>query len=177
MLLALVVATALEAATLPTVELTPTGNTGAPVSAARRTLSDLARELREGRKATGGFSAVETTVPREPVDLRFVPWEEEEVRGEPEVVPEPQPPGIVSNESYGWGGGGWSSPVPPRRRPPNVSHNGPSGSRLPAHVAPSRAAASSAAPVHSGSARSVGVPTLPNAPPRTAPVSVGRRPG
>jgi hypothetical protein len=140
--------------------------------------------MREGRKAAGGFSAVETTVPREPVDLRFVPWEEEEVRGEPEVVPEPQPPGIVSNEIYGgWGGGGWS-PVPPRRRLPHVSHHGSSGNRRPAHAAPRPAAGPPAAPVHSGSTRSVGVPALPSAghalpgaAPRFAPGSVGRRPG
>lgn len=177
MLLALVVATALETATPRTVELTATGNAGAPVSAARRTLSDVARELREGRKATGGFSAVETTLPREPVDLRFVQWEEEEVRGEPEVVPEPQPPGIVSNEIYGgWGGGGWA-PVPPRRRPPHVSHYGSSGNRRPAHAAPRPVAAPPAPPAHSGSTRSVGVPAHPNAAPRIAPVSVGRRPG
>jgi len=144
MLLALVVATALEAATPPTVELTPAGRMSAPVSAARRSLSDVARDLREGRKATGGFSAVETTVPREAVDLRFVSWEEEEVRGEPDVVPEPQPPGIVSNDIYGWGGGGWS-PAPPRRRPPHVSRYGPSGDSLPTHVAPRRAAAPTAA--------------------------------
>lgn len=176
MFLALAVATALEAATPQTVELTPAGHSGAPVSTARRTLSDVARELREGRKATGGFSAAETTVPREPVDLRFVPWEEEEVRGEPEVAPEPQPPGIVSNESYGWGGGGWS-PVPPPRRPPNIAHHGPSGSHLPKHVAPRRAVSPSAAPVHPGSAGSVGVPALPRSAPRTEPASIGRRPG
>lgn len=162
MLLALVVATALEAATPQTVELRPAGNAGPPVSAARRSLSDVGRELREGRKATGGFSAVETTVPREPVDLRFVQWEEEEIRGEPDVVPEPQPPGNVSNEIYGgWGGAGWA-PVPPRRRPPHVSHNGSFGNRRPAHA---------------GSTRSVGVPAPPHATPRFAPGSVGRRRG
>jgi hypothetical protein len=177
MLLALVVATALEAATPQTVELRPAGNAGPPVSAARRSLSDVGRELREGRKATGGFSAVETTVPREPVDLRFVPWEEEEVRGEPDVVPEPQPPGVVSNETYGgWGGGGWA-PVPPRRRPPHVSPHVSPGNRRPTHAAPRPAADPTAAPVHSGSTRSLGVPALPNAAPRIAPVSVGRRPG
>lgn len=51
MLLALVVATALEAAPAQMVELTPVANAGAPVSAARRSLSDVGRELREGRKA------------------------------------------------------------------------------------------------------------------------------
>lgn len=175
MLLALVVATALEAATPQTVQLTPAGNAGAPVSAARRSLSDVARELREGRKATGGFSAVETTVPREPVDLRFVPWEEEEVR-EPDVVPEPQPPGVVSNEIYGgWGGGGWA-PVPPRRRPPHVSHHG-SGNRRPAHAAVRPAPAPAAAPARTGSTRPTGVPAHPDAAPRSAPVGISRRPG
>jgi len=176
MLLALVVLTALEAATPQTVELKPAGNAGVPVSAARRSLSDVGRELREGRKATGGFSAVETTVPREPVDLRFVAWEEDEVRGEPDVVPEPQPPGIVSNEIYGWGGGGWV-PAPSPRRPPHVSHYGSSGNRRPAHAAPRPAAGPPAVPAHSGSTRSVGVPALPAAAPRFAPGSVGRRPG
>lgn len=174
MLLALVVATALEAAPAQMVELTPVANAGAPVSAARRSLSDVGRELREGRKAKGGFSAVETTVPREPVDLRFVSWEEDEARGEPEVVPEPQPPGIVSNEIYGgWGGGGWA-PVPPRRRPPHVSHHG-SGNRRPAHAAVRPAPA--AAPARTSSTRSPSVPVHPDVAPRSKPVGVGRRPG
>jgi len=178
MFLALVVATALEVGTAasPAVELTLTGSTGVPVSAAPRSLSDVARELREGRKATGGFSAVETTVPRHPVDLRYVAWEEEEDRNEPEVVPEPQPPGVVSNEIYGWGGGGWG-PVPPRRRPPHVSHFGQSGGRLPPRAALRRDAAPLAAPGRSGASRSVAVPVQPQAGPRAAPGSVGRRPG
>ena len=178
MLLALVVATALEAATAasPAVELTLTGSTGVPVSAVPRSLSDVARELRAGRKATGGFSAVETTVPRHPVDQRFVTWEEEEVRGEPEVVPEPQPPDVVSNEIYGWGGGGWGN-VPPRRRPPHVRHFGPSGGHLPVHVAPGRAAPPLAAPARSGLSRSVTAPMHPHAGLRAAPGNAGRRPG
>ena len=40
----------------PVVEMTLTGASGTPVSAAPRTLSDVARERREGRKAVGGFS-------------------------------------------------------------------------------------------------------------------------
>jgi hypothetical protein len=177
MLLALLVATALEAVPLasPTVELKRTEKTGASVSAAPRSLSDVARELREGRRATGGFSAVETTVPRYPVDLRFVEWEEEEDRGEPEVVPEPQPPEIVSNEIYGWGGGGWAT-VPPRHRPPHVGHFGKSEGRHQAHAAPRRAAPSLTAPVRSGSSRSVAAPAHPYAGPRATPGSVGRRP-
>jgi hypothetical protein len=177
MFLALIVATALGApAAPPTVEVARTGSAGSPVSAAPRSLSDVARELREGRKATGGFSAVETTVPRHPVDLRFVTWEEEEVREEPEVVPEPSPPGVISNEIYGWGGGGWAS-VPPRRRPPHVTHFGKSGGRHPAHTALRREAAPQPAPARSGSSRSVAVPVQPHAGPRVMAGSVGRRPG
>ena len=161
MLLALVVATTLEAGATPSpaVELTRAGTTAASVSAAPRSLSDVARELREGRKATGGFSAVETTVRREPVDLRFVSWDEEEDRNEPEVVPEPQPPG-VSNEIYGWGGGGWGPVASPRR--PHVSHHGSSLGRHQARAVLQRGAAPAPA-ARPGASRSSAVPLLPHA--------------
>jgi hypothetical protein len=176
MLLALVVATALEAGTTPSpaVELTRTGTTAASVSAAPRSLSDVARELREGRKATGGFSAVETTVRREPVDLRFVSWDEEEDRNEPEVVPEPQPPGIVSNEIYGWGGGGWGPVTSPRR--PHVSHHGSSLGRHQARAVLQRGAAPAPA-ARPGASRSSAVPLLPHAGSLAVSGSLGRRPG
>ncbi|HVO49865.1 MAG TPA: hypothetical protein VMV60_02640 [Thermoanaerobaculia bacterium] len=109
MLIALAVLAALETASpapSPVVEVTLTGAAGAPVSAAPRTLSDVARERREGRKAVGGFSAAETTVSRAPVRFPAFAWAEEETTPEPEVVPGPETP-----EPYvtGWGvwPGGW----------------------------------------------------------------------
>jgi hypothetical protein len=51
-----------ESAPSSRVELVLTGASGSPVSAAPRTLSDVAREPRQGRRAVGGFSAIETTV-------------------------------------------------------------------------------------------------------------------
>lgn len=121
MLLVLGVVATLEAAASPTVEVARTGSEATAVSAAPRTLSDVARELREGRKAVGGFSAVETTVPRVPVDLSSVEWEEER-QTEPEVAREPAPPGEPWVEGwYGpWYGGGYGGA--PKRRPPHVSH-------------------------------------------------------
>jgi len=100
MWVALAVLAALETASPPVVELTLTGAPGAAVSAARRTLSDVARERREGRKAVGGFSAAETTVSRAPLRFPAFVWQEEERIREPEVVPRPEAP-----EPYvtGWG--------------------------------------------------------------------------
>lgn len=127
MFLALVAAAVLETPPSPAVELTRSGLPGTPVAASPRTLSDVAREMRDGRRATGGFSAVESTVPR----TAFDPWllrvavEEERRREEPEPVPEGEAAGYASNEIYGWGGGWWGPP--PRRRPPHVSHRGPNG--------------------------------------------------
>jgi hypothetical protein len=116
MLIALAVLAALETAAPPAVVMTRSGAAGAPVTAAPRTLSDVAIEMREGRRAVGGFSAVETTVSRGPLLLPSFEWEEE-TRHEPEVVPEPQPGGEVPNVS-GWGGwyGGGTGGAP-RRRP------------------------------------------------------------
>ena len=118
MLAALAVLAVLDA-TAPTVELTLTGGGGAPVDAAPRSLSDVARERREGRKAVGGFSAVETTVTHGAVAFPHdEPAEEEIVERQPE--PEPvQPPAYVEPYVSGWGGW-WGGP--PRRRPPHVSH-------------------------------------------------------
>ncbi len=127
MLVALAALAVLEAAApLPpaAVELMRAGVAGAPVSAAPRTLSDVAREMRDGRRAVGGFSAVETTVSRGPVVLPALEWEDEDMRSEPEVAPEPEPPGDVVPyvSGYGgWYGGGWGGA--PHRRPPHVSHH------------------------------------------------------
>ena len=114
MLIALAVLAALETAAPPAVEMTRSGAAAAPVSAAPRSLTDVAREIREGRRAVGGFSAAATTVPREPLLLPSFEWEEER---EPEVVPEPQPGGEVPYVS-GWGGwyGGGTGGMP-RRHP------------------------------------------------------------
>jgi len=125
MFLALVAAVVLASPPSASVEMTRSGVPGAPVSAAPRSLSDVAREMREGRRATGGFSAVESTLPRTAIDPRLLYVEEELRREEPEVATEPGPSGYVSNDIYGWGGGGWSGP--PRRRPPQVSHHGLNG--------------------------------------------------
>ena len=93
MLMALVLLAAIDSVPSPTVSLTLTGETDrAPVSATPRSLSDVARELREGRKAVGGFSAVESTVPQSLSD--FIPASEPEpaaTEPEPEVVIEAPP--------------------------------------------------------------------------------------
>jgi hypothetical protein len=93
MLMALVLLAAIEAAPSSTVSLTPTGETDRPpVSATRRSLSDVARELRAGRRAIGGFSAVASTVPQS--RNVFVPMFEPEPdtrEAEPEVAPETSP--------------------------------------------------------------------------------------
>jgi hypothetical protein len=90
MLMALAVLAVIDAVPSPVVEMTLTGKGGEPVSAVPRTLSDVARELREGRKAVGGFSAVETTVPRG-LSTRIPPVESEKeaTEAEPDVVNEP----------------------------------------------------------------------------------------
>jgi hypothetical protein len=115
MLIALAVLAALETASPPVVELTLTGAAGAPVSAAPRTLSDFARERREGRTAVGGFSAVETTVSRAPVYLLPFEWEDE-TNAEPGIVPGPEPPGIVVPYVGNWNSGWWGG-APARRHP------------------------------------------------------------
>jgi hypothetical protein len=93
MLTALVLLAAIEAVPSSTVSLTLSGeNDRPPVSAAPRSLSDVARELRAGRKAVGGFSAVESTVPQS--RTVFIPMFQpaaEEVEPEPEAVTEAQP--------------------------------------------------------------------------------------
>jgi len=89
-LMALVLLAAIDAVPSPTVSLTLTGETDRPpVSATPRSLSDVARELREGRKAVGGFSAAESTVPQSL--STFIPTFEPEpdtAEPEPEVVTE-----------------------------------------------------------------------------------------
>jgi hypothetical protein len=83
MLMALALLAAIDAVPSPTVSLTLTGGAERePVSATPRSLSDVARELREGRKAVGGFSAAESTVPQRL--SAFIPFEPEPVTTEPE---------------------------------------------------------------------------------------------
>ena len=92
MLMALALLAAIDAVPSPTVSLTLTGGAERePVSATPRSLSDVARELREGRKAVGGFSAAESTVPQRL--SAFIPFELESVatEPEPEVVTEASP--------------------------------------------------------------------------------------
>ena len=93
MLMALALLAAIDAVPSPTVSLTLLGGPDrAPVSATPRSLSDVARELREGRKAVGGFSAAESTVPQRL--STFTPTFELEAvtaEPEPEVVSEAQP--------------------------------------------------------------------------------------
>lgn len=131
MLIALAVVAALEAPPSPAVEFTRTGSPATPVASSPRSLSDVAREMREGRKAVGGFSAVESTVPRVPVDLSAVEWEEEP-RPEPEPVREPLPPGDAVPWVSGWYGpwyGGDDGGAPKRRRP-HVDHRRHGESRM-----------------------------------------------
>jgi hypothetical protein len=119
MWVALAVFAALETAAPsapPVVELTRTGAAARAVSAAPRTLSDVARERREGRTAVGGFSAVETTVSRGPVYVLPLEWEEEAAG--PDVAPEPEPPGVAVPYAGVWNGGWWGGA--PARRPPHV---------------------------------------------------------
>lgn len=89
MLMALILLAAIDAVPAPTVSLTLTGDSDRPpVSATPRSLSDVARELREGRKAVGNFSAAETTVPQRRSTL-FPAFEPEPDVTEPEPEPEP----------------------------------------------------------------------------------------
>ncbi len=105
MLMALALLAAIDAVPPPVVEVTLTGGRGTPVSAAPRTLSDVARDRREGRKAVGGFSAVETTLPRSPVTpIAPLEPEGEATRAEPEVVYEPPPGSLPEYDSVWYGG-------------------------------------------------------------------------
>src|SRR5215471_20114166 len=83
MLSALAVVLSLKAVQPSTVELAVTGSGSGPVSAAPRTLSDVARERREGKKAVGGFSAAESTVPRTPIVLPALSYDYEDERAYP----------------------------------------------------------------------------------------------
>lgn len=169
-LMALAVLAVMEAAAPPTVELTLSGSHGAPVSATPRSLSDVARELREGRKAVGGFSAVETTVSRGPIVLPAAPWDEEETRSEPEVVPEPQPPGWVVTDTSGWTGGWYGGGS--RHRSPHVRHHLRSPASLATRPDP-RSSPRTGAPRIS---RSTARPVSPSAVPLVAaPGRAGRR--
>ena len=93
MLMALVLLAAIDAVPSPTVSLTLTGGAERePVSATPRSLSDVAHELREGRKAVGGFSAAESTVPQSRnVYIPVFEPEPEMTEPEPEVVTDVQP--------------------------------------------------------------------------------------
>jgi hypothetical protein len=105
-----------------TVELTVTGPPGPPVAMGPRTLSDVARERREGRRAVGGFSAAETTVPRVPVDLSGFNWDEDTARREPDVEPQAPAPPYVLPYADMWYGGGYGGGAKHRR--PHVVHHG-----------------------------------------------------
>src|ERR1700690_46030 len=98
MLMALILLAAIDAVPSPTVSLTLTGDSDRPpVSATPRSLSDLARELREGRKAVGNFSAAETTVPQR--RSAYLPaFEPEPDVTEPE--PEPGPEAVTEAPDY-----------------------------------------------------------------------------
>lgn len=106
MLMALALLAAINAVPSSTVSLTLTGGADrAPVSAAPRSLSDVARELREGRQAVGGFSAVESTVSQS--KSVFIPaFEPEPVTRapEPEPVIEAPPTYAPTYLPYGYGG-------------------------------------------------------------------------
>ena len=100
MLMALVLLAAIDTVPSSTVSLTLTGGTDRPpVSATPRSLSDVARELREGRKAVGGFSAVESTLPRNP-SIFVQPFEPEPVATEPEPEVPVEAPQPVYIETY-----------------------------------------------------------------------------
>jgi hypothetical protein len=106
MLMALALLAAIDAVPSPTVSLTLTGGADrTPVSATPRSLSDVARELREGRKAVGGFSAVESTVPQS--KSAFIPVfqpDADMTEPEPEAVTE-APPVYVPAYIPVWYGG------------------------------------------------------------------------
>jgi hypothetical protein len=108
MLMALVLLAAIGAAPSATVSLTLTGESDRPpVSAAPRSLSDVARELRQGRKAVGVFSAVESTVPQS--RSVFIPMyepEPETTEPEPEVPVEAPQPVYIETYIPAWYGGG-----------------------------------------------------------------------
>jgi hypothetical protein len=122
MLTALALLAAIDAVPPSTVSLTLSGEKDRPpVSAARRSLSDVARELRAGRKAVGSFSAAESTLPQSRVV--FVPaLEPEPVAVEPEleVVPEVQPV-YVPNYVPVWFGGRQKIGHPHRRHTAHLS--------------------------------------------------------
>ena len=111
MLMVLALLAAIDAVPSSTVSLTLSGESDrAPVSAARRSLSDVARELRAGRKAVGSFSAAESTLPQS--RIVFVPMiapELETREPEPEVVPEAEPV-YVPEYLPTWYGGGQKIP-------------------------------------------------------------------
>lgn len=137
MLMALAMLAVIDAASSPVVEMTFTGAVSAPVSAAPRSLSDVARERREGKKGVGGFSAVETTVPRGlGTGIPPVEWEEEATEAEPEVVNEPLPAYLPTYVPAWYGG----SPAHSGFRPRSVSHLAVPG--------PRPACRSSARPAH-----------------------------
>lgn len=119
MLIAFVLLAAIEAGPSPTVTLVLTRAPGAtPVDAAPRTLSDVARELREGRKGTASFSAVETTVTH-PAASSGQPYRREierEPESEPEVVVAQPPAYVQTYIPSGYGGS-----LPPRRFRPRAS--------------------------------------------------------
>ncbi len=116
MLIAIALLAVIDAVPSPKIELALTGTAGGPpVSAAPRSLSDVARERREGRIGVGCFSAVETTVPRNPSVVPALDWEDEATEAEPEVVTQPPPAYVTTYLPAGYGGRPRSQGV--RRRP------------------------------------------------------------
>jgi hypothetical protein len=97
---------------LALVLIVATDTTPAPVSAVPRSLSEYALEHRglvrdaktEPRNGAGGFSAAESTIPRQPYDVVAA---SEVSENEPEPEP-PEPAVVVVPPIYGpvWGGGG-----------------------------------------------------------------------
>ena len=131
MLTALILLAAIDAVPAPTVSLTLSGDSDRPpVSAMPRSLSDVARELREGRKAVGNFSAIETTVPQS--RRTFVPAFEPE----PDVTEPPPEPETVAE----------ALPVYVPAYPPVWYGGRQAGSRLPQRIAAHFAAPRAASP-------------------------------
>ena len=131
---------------LALVLIVATDTTPAPVSAVPRSLSEYALEHRglvrdaktEPRNGAGGFSAAESTIPRDPYD--FVPAFEKEPEPEP-----PEPAVVVVPPIYGpvWGGGGG------RGRKTSVRmHQRPAPRVVVLRVAPVPLARPSAPPAH-----------------------------
>jgi hypothetical protein len=135
MLMALALLAAIDAVPSSTVSLTRTGEIDRPpVDATPRSLSDVARELRTGRKAVGGFSAVESTVPQSrTVFVPIVEPEPETREPEPEVVPQAQPVYVPTYLPMSFGG----HPRTVRHHPRTSARSAASGPTSPSLGRPS----------------------------------------